>query len=282
MHYIDENNTNASNQITFICIHGNPTSSYLWRNIIPYLKTKGRVIAVDLIGFGKSDKPDIDYTLSSHFKYVNDFINTLKLDNIVFVMHDWGVAFGLTYARKNPAKIKGLIFMEGVIKPMIWNEFAFQPVRAIFRLFRTPVIGRFMNINLNMFVHKILLDMGSMRELSNVEKEYYSKPFLIKKNRIPIYLFPTFIPINKKPQSTYKMVYKNHKWLQTTKIPKLIFWVTPGALVKPKMIIDFRNEYPNLSDKYLGESAHFIQEDFPHEIGSEIIKWYQNLNHEKS
>ena len=275
MHYIDENDNGEPNQATFVCIHGNPTSSYLWRNIVPYLKTKERVIAFDLIGFGKSDKPDIDYSISTHSNYIDGLINTLKLDNIVFVIHDWGLALGLSYARRNEDKIKGLVFMEGIIKPMKWSEFTYQPVRTIFRLFRTPAIGKFMNVNLNMFVQKVLLDLGSARKLNKEEKDYYSKPFLSKKDRIPVYLFPKFLPINGKPQDTYKIAKENHKWLQMTKLPKLLFWVTPGILVKPKMVEEFKTHYPNLTDVYLGEAKHFIQEDFPHEIGSEILKWYQ-------
>ncbi len=200
------------------------------------------------------------------------------MDNIVFVIHDWGLALGLSYARKNEHKIKGLVFMEGIIKPMKWSEFAYQPVRTIFRLFRTPIVGKFMNVNLNMFVKKVLLDLGSVRKMSKKEKEYYSQPFLRKKDRLPVYLFPKFLPIDGKPIDTHEMAGKNHKWLQTTKLPKLLFWVTPGILVKPEMVEEFKRDYPNLTDKYLGEATHFIQEDFPDEIGSTIMEWYQTKN----
>ncbi len=275
MHYIDENNQdNAEDQTTFVCIHGNPTSSYLWRNIIPYLKTKGRVIAFDLIGFGKSDKLE-DYSIEIHSKFVDGIINKLKLTNIVFVIHDWGLAFGMYYARRNEEKIKGLVFMEGPIKPMVWKEFGFEPVRTIFKLFRTPIIGKFMNINLNMFVQKVLNDLGSKREFTKEEKEYYSKPFLKKKDRLPAYLFPKFIPINGKPENSYKLINNNHKWLQSTKLPKLIFWVTPGIVVKPDAVEEYKTIYPNLTEQYLGESAHFIQEDFPHEIGEGVVEWME-------
>ena len=277
MHYIDENNTNEPFQTTFVCIHGNPTSSYLWRNIIPYLKTQGRVIAFDLIGFGKSDKPAIDYSIATHANYVDGIIDTLNLQNIVFVIHDWGLALGMSYARRNEDKISGLVFMEGIVKPMKWKELAYEPIRTIFRLFRTPIIGKFMNVTLNMFVKKVLLELGSNRKLSTVEKKYYSKPFLDKKDRIPVYLFPKFLPLNGKPKDTTTLANDNHTWLQTTKIPKLLFWVTPGILIKPKTVKEFKNSYPNLTDNYLGEATHFVQEDYPHEIGENIIKWYKNI-----
>jgi len=276
IHYIDENNKGDINQTTFVCIHGNPTSSYLWWNIIPYLKTKGRVIAFDLIGFGKSDKPNIDYSIETHSKYVDGIINQLELQNIIFVIHDWGLALGMSYARRNEEKIKGLVFMEGILKPMQWKEMAYEPVRTIFRLFRTPLLGKFMNINLNMFVKVVLLKLGSKRKLSKEEKEYYSKPFLKKSSRTPVYLFPKFLPLNGKPQSSFDLVDKNHKWLMATKLPKLIFYVTSGILIKPKTIEEIKKHYVNLTDIYLGEATHFIQEDFPHEIGEGILKWYQS------
>jgi len=275
IHYIDENNQKDPTQTTFVCIHGNPTSSYLWRNIIPHLKTKGRVIAFDLIGFGKSDKPDIDYSIETHSKYVNGIINQLKLQHIIFVIHDWGLALGMYYARRNEDKIKGLVFMEGILKPMKWKEMAYGPVRTIFRLFRTPFLGNFMNVTLNMFVKIILLKLGSKRNLSQEEKDYYSKPFLEKKSRIPVSLFPKLLPLNGRPQSSFNLVDKNHKWLMTTKLPKLVFWVTPGILIKPINIKEIKKSYSNLTDIYLGEATHFIQEDFPNEIGANIVKWQQ-------
>ncbi len=277
IHYIDENKSGDQNQITFVCMHGNPTSSFLWRNIIPHLREEGRVIAFDLIGFGKSGKPDIDYKVATHYKYVEAFINGLNLKNIVFVTHDWGLTLGISFARKHEDKIKGLVFMEGPIRPMVWREFAFEPVRTIFRLFRMPIIGRLMNVNMNMFVKKILLDKGSLRKLSNEERGYYSEPFLNKKSRKPVYLFPKFIPINGKPQDTFEMLTENHKWLQVTPIPKLLFWVRPGIIIRPRQVEEMRGAYPKLTDVYLGESAHFIQEDFPHEIGTKISKWYQEV-----
>lgn len=277
MHYVDENNQNNADQTTFVCIHGNPTSSYLWRNIIPYLKTQGRVVAFDLIGFGKSDKPNLDYSIATHSKYVDGIIDKLGLQNIVFVIHDWGLALGMSYARRNEEKIKGLVFMEGVLKPMRWSEMAYQPVRTIFRFFRTPGLGKFMNVNLNMFVNMVLLKLGSNREMTNEEKEFYSKPFEEKKYRKPVYLFPQFLPLNGKPQVSFDFVDKNHKWLMTTKLPKLIFHVTPGILIKPKTIEEIKENYANLTDIYLGEATHFIQEDYPHEIGEALVKWYKNL-----
>jgi len=273
-HYIDENNGGDVGQTTFVCVHGNPSSSYLWRNVIPHLLPYGRVIAPDVIGFGKSDKPDIDYKVLTHAKYFDAFINQLGLTNIVFVLHDWGTALGLSYARRREEKIKGIAFMEGVVKPKKW-DFGNPFIRLIFRLFRTPVIGEWMIINRNFFVERILLSIGTKRTLSKREKEYYRQPFLDKKSRKPIYVFPNEIPINGKPVDVYEMVNKNHQWLQETNVPKLLLWVKPGALIKPSHVEDMKSKYSNLETEYLGKASHYVQEDFPNEIGKAIVEWHK-------
>lgn len=285
MHYIDENRQNDANQTTFVLLHGNPSSNYLWRNIIPELIGLGRVVAPDLIGFGKSDKPQIDYKVLTHAKYIEEFINVLKLDNIVFVLHDWGTALGLDYARKNENRVKGIAFMEGVVKPKTW-DFGKARTRLIFRLFRTPIIGKWMIIKKNFFVEKILLHMGTKRALSNEEKEYYAAPFLLENSRQPVYVFPNEIPINKKPREVYEMVKSNHEWLSKSMIPKLLLWVKPGVLIKPWHVIQMQERYPNLHTVYLGPSSkgflkesHYVQEDFPFEIAESISKWYQTKNY---
>lgn len=277
LHYIDENNNEDANQTTFVCVHGNPSSSYLWRNIIPVLLPKGRVIAMDLIGFGKSDKPNIDYKVLTHSEYFDTFISELNLNNIVFVLHDWGTALGLAYARKNSKKIQGVVFMEGIIRPKKWN-FGNPFVRLIFRLFRTPIIGKLMIINGNFFVEKILLSIGEKRKLTKAEKTYYRQPFLKKKSRKPIYMFPNEIPINGKPNDVYKMVNNNHKWLMVSDVPKLLLWIKPGVLIKPDHVQEMKNDYKNIKTEYVGKSSHYLQEDLPNEIGQSIVNWNQTIN----
>ena len=277
LHYIDENNNEDANQTTFVCVHGNPSSSYLWRNIIPVLLPKGRVIAMDLIGFGKSDKPNIDYKVLTHSEYFDTFISELNLNNIVFVLHAWGTALGLAYARKNSEKIQGVVFMEGIVRPKKWN-FGNPFVRLIFRLFRTPIIGKLMIINGNFFVERILLSIGEKRKLSKTEKTYYRQPFLKKQSRKPIYVFPNEIPINGKPKDVYEMVNKNHEWLKISNVPKLLLWIKPGVLIKPDQVQEMKNDYKNIKVEYVGKSSHYLQEDFPNEIGQSIVNWNQNVN----
>ncbi|WP_350291653.1 haloalkane dehalogenase [uncultured Croceitalea sp.] len=286
VHYIDENRQNDANQTTFVLLHGNPSSNYLWRNIVPELTKQGRVVAPDLIGFGKSDKPEIDYKVLTHERYIEKFINILELDNIVFVLHDWGTALGLAFARKNENRVTGVAFMEGVIKPKKW-DFGKARTRLIFRLFRTPFIGQWMIIKNNFFVENILLHMGTKRELSTKEREYYAAPFLSKNSRKPVYVFPNEIPINKKPRDVYEMVKSNHEWLSRTSIPKLLLWVKPGVLIKPWHVIQMQESYPNLHTEYLGISSkgflkesHYVQEDFPYEIAQSVSKWFRTKDYQ--
>lgn len=277
IHYIDENNCDDTSQVTFICVHGNPSSSYIWRNIISFLLPKGRVIAMDLVGFGKSDKPNIDYRVLTHSNYFDEFINELNLNNIIFVLHDWGTTLGLSYARRNSEKIKGVAFMEGIIRPKKW-DFGNPFVRLIFRLFRTPIVGKLMIINGNFFVERILLSIGQKRKLTKTEKNYYRQPFLKKQNRKPIYVFPNEIPINGKPKDVYEMVNKNHEWLKTSDVPKLLLWIKTGVLIKPNHVQEMKNDYKNIEVEYVGESSHYLQEDFPTEIGQSIVNWNQRIN----
>ncbi|HZA69335.1 MAG TPA: haloalkane dehalogenase, partial [Nitrososphaeraceae archaeon] len=150
MHYIDEG---EGDPILFI--HGNPTSSYLWRNIIPYVEPYGRAIAVDLMGMGKSDKPDIDYRFVDHAKYLEAFIEKLGLKNITLVVHDWGSALGFNYAMRHEDNVKGIAFMEAFLMPLTWDGFP-NNAKKIFQLIRTPDVGYDLIVNKNFFVEQLL------------------------------------------------------------------------------------------------------------------------------
>ena len=183
IHYVDEG---EGDPILFL--HGNPTSSYLWRNIIPHMISKGRCIAPDLIGMGKSDKPEIAYRFLDHVKYLETFIEELGLTNITLVIHDWGSALGFHYAMRHENNIKGIAFMEALIKPMNWEDFP-GAFKIGFKLFRTPVIGWFMISVMNMFVKQIL-PQAIARKLSLEEKSVYAEPYKTIHSRKPLRIWP--------------------------------------------------------------------------------------------
>ena len=270
MHYIDEG---AGDPILFL--HGNPTSSYLWRNIIPYLVPHGRCIALDLIGMGKSDKPDIDYRFSDHAKYVEGFIEKLDLSNITLVIHDWGSGLGFHYAMRHEGNIKGIAFMEAMMKPFKWEDFPSDFKMAI-KLFRTSGVGWFMSSVLNMFLTQVL-PQATGRKLSAEEKNYYKAPFKTIKSRKPVGQWPLELPIDGQPADTHEMISSYSQKLQESELPKILLFANPGTSIDAKMLDWCKQNIKNLKTVDVGEGIHFIQEDNPHLIGEELAKWYQKL-----
>jgi len=193
MHYIDEG---TGDPILFL--HGNPTSSYLWRNIIPHLGSLGRCVAPDLIGMGKSDKPDIEYRFFDHVKYVEGFIEKLGLRNITLVIHDWGSALGFHYASRHEKNIKAIAFMEAILMPIPGWEAMPDGSAEMFRAFRTPEVGRDLIVNQNIFVEQVI--PGSIvRKLTEAEMDHYREPFKDPATRKPVWRWPNEIPVAGEP-----------------------------------------------------------------------------------
>ena len=270
IHYIDEG---AGDPVLFL--HGNPTSSYIWRNIIPHISEQARCIAMDLIGMGKSDKPDIAYRFVDHAKYVDAFIGKLGLENITLVLHDWGSALGFHYAMGHEDNIKGMAFMEAILKTAAWADFP-AGFRIGFRLFRTPVIGWFMIIAMNMFVEKIL-PKAIVRPLSVEEMDHYREPFKTMKNRKPVWRWPNEIPIGGKPADVATLVEHYSRLLQQSELPKLLFHAHPGGIIGANMVTWCTQNLKNLSTIDAGRGIHYLQEDNPHLIGSKLARWYKAL-----
>jgi len=271
IHYIDEG---EGEPILFL--HGNPTSSYLWRNIIPYLTNQGRCIAPDLIGMGKSGKPDIDYGFHDTYDYLDAFIKKLGLKNVTLVLHDWGSGMGFHYANLNRDNIKAIAFMEAMYDaPTLFDMPA--SIKIALKMIRAPFLGWLMVNVANMFINKMLQDM-ILRKLSNAEMNYYAEPYPTIKSRKPLLAWPKAVPFNGgNPKEVAEAVSSWNKWLMDTDIPKLCFYVSPGIAVKEKDVKIIRETMKNLTMIDLGEGLHFIQEDYPHEIGEGISKWYQGL-----
>ncbi len=272
MHYVE---VGKGDPILFL--HGNPTSSYLWRNVIPHLKPLGRVIAVDLIGMGKSDKPEIGYTFVEHSRYLEAFIKQKKLKNVTLVIHDWGSALGFHYAMRNESNVKGIAFMEAVTRPLKWSEFGFIE-KFIFKRLRDPKKGPEMVLKENFFVEKMLPQFVA-REMSKQEMDAYRAPYPTEKSRKPTLVWPNQIPIDGKPADVHALVSAYNAKLKTSNVPKLLLWAEPGVIIPGKAAADaIVKAFKNTEAVYIGHGKHFIQEDQPDNIGKAVAAWYKKIN----
>ncbi|MDT8429569.1 MAG: haloalkane dehalogenase [Pseudomonadales bacterium] len=264
MHYVDEG---QGDPILFL--HGNPTSSYLWRNIIPYAAEHGRAIAVDLIGMGKSDKPDIEYSFLDHVRYIEGFIEALNLQNITLVIHDWGSGIGFQYASQHEDNVRAIAFMEAIYRER-------DSMGALFDQFRTPETGWQLLVEQNVFIEQVL--PGSVvRGLTEEEMTAYRAPFLEPSSRKPIWKWPNELPLGGHPAETVAAINAYQGWLVNSSLPKLLFTAEPGVLITPQDADWLRQNLKNLRVVDIGPGRHYIQEDNPHKIGEELARWYQSL-----
>jgi len=270
MHYVEEG---SGDPVLFL--HGNPTSSYLWRNVIPHVSALGRCIAPDLIGMGKSDKPDIVYGFFDHSRYVEGFIEALGLRNITFVIHDWGSALGFHYARRHEGNVKGIAFMEAIVRPITWDEWPDQ-ARQMFQAFRTPGVGEQMIMDNNMFVEAVLPG-AVLRKLSQEEMDRYREPYPTRESRKPLWRWPNEIPIEGQPPDVHEAVQGYSEWLGESQVPKLLLWAQPGAILR-NLVPWCRENIANLKTVEVGAGVHFLQEDDPHGIGEAIAAWMRQLS----
>ena len=270
VHYVESGSGDP-----FLFLHGNPTSSYLWRNVIPHLTSHGRCIAMDLIGMGRSDKPNIEYRFVDHARYVDGFIEQMGLRNITLVIHDWGSALGFHYAMRNEKNVKGIAFMEAILKTSTWEDFP-PGFRMGFKLFRTPLVGWLMIAGLNIFVEKIL-PKATVRKLTKEEMDRYRAPLRRMQDRTPVWRWPNEIPIEGRPADVAEIVDAYNRWLQGTDMPKLLFFAHPGGIIAAPMVAWCRQHLKNLATVDIGKGIHYLQEDNPHLIGRELAKWYEKL-----
>ncbi|MEM8862583.1 MAG: haloalkane dehalogenase [Chloroflexota bacterium] len=270
MHYIDEG---EGDPILFL--HGNPTSNYLWRNVIPYLTPHARCIAPDLIGLGKSDKPDIPYHFFDHSKYLEGFIKKLGLTNVTLVLHDWGSGLGFHYGMRHEPNLKGIAFMESMMKPLNWEDLSASN-RLGFTLFRAPGVGWFLTSILNVFVNQFM-PQGISRKLSKAEMDVYKAPFRTIRSRRPLVQFPRMVPLGGQPEDLFEVISTYSQKLQQSDLPKILFHADPGALIGPKDVEWAQKHIKNLETVDIGTGIHFVQEDNPHKIGEELARWYQSI-----
>ncbi len=266
MHYIDEGQGRP-----FVFLHGNPTWSYLWRNVIPPMSTKARCIALDLVGFGRSGKPRIGYTFLEHYRYVAGFMEALNLRDAVLVGHDWGGVLGFYYALHHRENVAGMAFMETFPFTFKWVDFP-RDFRFAFRLFRTPGIGHFLIMGLNLFVNK-LIPASVYRGIGDDIHENYRKPFPTFRSRYPIYVWPNELPIEGRENETFYGIKKIEQSLHEFAFPMLLFTCSPGGVVREEKVAWFKERIQDLTIEDLGHGIHYVQENNPWDISRGVLRW---------
>jgi haloalkane dehalogenase len=258
---------------TVLFLHGNPTSSFIWRNIIPHVAPVARCIAPDLIGFGHSGKPEIEYRFFDHVRYLDAFLEKLSIGEMVVVAQDWGTALAFHLAARRPQRILGLAFMEFIRPFASWEDFHQRPqARELFKAFRTPGVGERLILEENAFIEQVL-PRTAVRALSDEEMNAYRAPFPTPASRKPMLQFPRELPIEGKPADVHAMVAHDHEALVVSTYPKLLFFGSPGALISPQQAQAFAAGVKNCRAIDLGAGAHNLQEDHADAIGAALAAW---------
>ncbi|HEX3680329.1 MAG TPA: haloalkane dehalogenase [Galbitalea sp.] len=259
-----------------VFLHGNPTSSYLWRNIIGPLSELGRCIAPDLIGMGDSgklrDSGPRSYTLAEHQRFVDEFLAKVGADrDVTLVLHDWGSALGFDWARRHAGLVRGIAYMEAVVRPMSMTEWS---AAGIFQKMRSPD-GEDLVLRDNIFVERIL-PRSIMRKLTDEEMDEYRRPFRnAGEDRRPTLSWPRQMPFDGEPADVVAVVESYGRWLSTSDVPKLFINAEPGAILTGGMR-EFCRTWPNQGEVAV-KGIHFIQEDSPGEIADALATWLKKL-----
>jgi haloalkane dehalogenase len=265
MSYVDTGNGDP-----IVFLHGNPTWSYLWRNIIPYVSGDGRCLAPDLVGMGQSGKPPARaYRFLDHVRYLDAWFDALDLNqNVTLVLHDWGSALGFYRAFRHPAGVKGIAYMEAIVLPRRWDDFP-PGGDAMFRALRSSQ-GERMILDENFFIETVL-PKYILRTLSDGEMEAYRAPYRDREARLPTLVWPRELPIDGEPADIVAIVDRYGKWLAESRLPKLFVAATPGGLLTGRARA-FCRTWPNQQEVEV-EGIHFIQEDSPAEIGTALQRF---------
>ncbi len=256
-----------------VFLHGNPTSSYLWRNIIPFVLPHGRCLAPDLVGMGNSGKsPSGAYRFCDHMRYLDAWLDSLRLTrNVTFVVHDWGSALGFHRMARFPEQVRAIAYMEAITMPLRWDYFGQAGGR--FRALRSDQ-GEQMVLDGNAFVEQILPD-AIMRKLSAAEMDAYRAPFHEPKHRLPTLAWPREIPIEGNPADVTAIVENYGRVLAQSPIPKLLVVAEPGALIRGRTL-EFCRKWPNQSEVRV-KGIHMPQEDSPREIGRALDSFMHSV-----
>lgn len=258
-----------------VFLHGNPTSSYLWRNVIPYAQGLGRCLAPDLIGHGQSG-PSLRYTYTygAHIEYLDAWFEKLGLTkNVTLVVHDWGAALGFYRACRFPEQISAIAYMESMVRPRLWSDM--PPARQeMFRKLRGSE-GEGIVIGQNFFVEKMLFDFGIIRRITDEEKTVYRKPFLEPASRVPTLVWPREIVFDGEPEANYPLIKRYSDWLSTNGVPKLFVDVSEGHGTAGAAR-DFCRKWPNQREVTI-TGKHYVQEDDPHAVGAAVADFIRGV-----
>lgn len=271
MHYIDEG---KGDPIVFL--HGIPTWSYVWRNIIPILSKTNRCIAPDLMGMGKSDKPDIEYTIFQHNEYIEKFIEKLGLKNITLVLHGWGSVPGFHYAMKHQDNVKAIVFYESHVRATIHWDMLSLPVQEFASIFNNREKSHDMVINENFFINTAL-PSGMLRDLTPEEIKNYLEPYKSPESRKPLWQYVLDLPTGKETD-VVEMIRGYSMKLRESDIPKLMFYAVPGFITTIDTVQWCKDNIKNLDIVDLGEAMHFAQESDPELFAHEIQKWTSSIS----
>ena len=259
-----------------VLLHGNPTSSFLWRKVIPPLASEARCLAPDLIGMGGSGKPDVGYRFADHARYLDAWFDELGLERVTLVGHDWGGALGFHWASRHRERVAAVAFMETIVKPISWAEFP-EAAREIFKSLRTPGTGEQLIFDQNLFV-EVILPSSMQHQLSPDEMEAYRAPFLDPKHRLPTLAWPRELPIDGEPADVVAAVEAYDEWLAaSTDVPKLLLTFEPGAIMSPPVVAWCREHITALEVVAAGEGIHFVQEDQPEAIARLVGEWRRHV-----
>jgi len=266
-----------------VFLHGNPTSSYVWRNVIPHLLALGRCIAPDLIGMGDSDKLAISgsgsYTFAEHRRFLDDLLTNLGVrERVTLVLHDWGSGLGFDWARRHSRSVIGIAYMEALVRPLRWEGFP-ETVRGLFQALRSEA-GEAMVLEQNVFVDQVL-PAGVLRQLSHDEMAAYRRPFARPgEDRRPTLSWPRQIPIDGEPADVAESVQAYADWISTAGVPKLFINGEPGAALTGGSR-EFCRAWP-FQREVTVPGAHFLQEDSPDAIGRAVADWLTDIRNTQS
>lgn len=259
-----------------VLLHGNPTSSYLWRNIIPHLTGQGRCLAPDLIGMGRSGPSATgSYRFVDHRDHLDAWFEAVGADaDVTLVVHDWGSGLGFDWANRNRDRVKGIAYMEAIVMPVSWSDWP-DDARSVFEGFRSEA-GEAMVLEKNIFVERVL-PASVLRDLTEDEMERYREPYAERgESRRPTLTWPREIPIDGEPADVHQIVSDYSDWLRGSDVSKLFVNAEPGAILTDRQR-DFCRTFPAQTEVTVAAS-HFVQEDAPDEIGTAIAGWLDDLN----